>query len=59
MRVETNVAYTQTKGCKFCLHVGSTALFFGKSDGIGARLEILTPTKWWRFSRWSRNHNDR
>lgn len=54
MRIEIkrNVAFTQAKGCRFCLHVGSIALFFGeKANGSGPRLELFTPSRWYRWSR--------
>lgn len=47
---KTNVAYTQAKGCRLCVHVGSLAIFFGRTAGRSARLELLTPRRWFRFS---------
>lgn len=52
MLVKRGVAYTQAYGCRFCLHVGGTAVFFGsRTDGSGPRLEICTPYRWFRWSR--------
>lgn len=48
---ETNCMYTQAHGCRFCLHVGSVAVYFGTlKDGRGPRIEILTPKRWFRYS---------
>jgi hypothetical protein len=53
--IDRGVMSTQTKGCRFCLHVGTVAIFFGKKRyGSGARLEILTPMRKLRFSRGTR-----
>ena len=47
-----DAAYTQGFGCRFCLHVGGTAILFGnKKNGRGPRLELLTPLHWFRWSR--------
>ena len=47
-----NVAYTQGRGCRFCLHIGGTAVYFGRrANGSGARLELFTPTRWFRWSK--------
>ncbi len=51
MEIRTNVAYTQAYGCRFCLHVGSVALYFGRRRGYGTRLEICTPCRWFRWSK--------
>ncbi len=51
VRIENNVAYTQAFGCRFCLHIGSLAIFFGnKTGGRGPRVEIMTPCRWFRWS---------
>ena len=52
IRFRTNVAYTQAYGCKFCLHVGSLAVFFGtKNNGAGPRLELFTQLHWFSWSK--------
>lgn len=52
IQVIRNVASTQAYGCKFCLHIGGTALMFGSvSGGRGPRLEILTQLHWFRYSK--------
>jgi hypothetical protein len=57
IEVRRNVAYTQGYGCRFCLHVGSVAFFFGRvRGGAGPRLEVLTPRRWFR---WSSGYRDR
>jgi hypothetical protein len=56
IRVRTQTEYTQAFGCRFCLHVGSVAFFFGsKPDGSGPRVELFTPLHWFR---WSRGYTD-
>lgn len=52
IQIIRDVAYTQAFGCRFCLHVGSIAVLFGTvSNGRGPRLEIMTPYRWFRWSR--------
>lgn len=51
MTIKRDVAYTQAWGCRLCLHVGSVAMYFGRHAGAGARLELLTPLHWFRWSR--------
>ena len=56
VEVKCNVAYTASYGCWFCLHVGSVAVYFGRDiKGSGPRLEIMTPRRWFR---WSKGHRD-
>lgn len=50
MHVQKDVEYTQAYGCRFCLHVGSTAYLFGRKKGSPVRLEIMTPRHWFRLS---------
>lgn len=50
IEVQRNVVYTQARNCRFCLHVGGTAVYFGRRPGWGARLELLTPRRWFRWS---------
>jgi len=48
---DTNVMYTQAKGTRFCLHVGTHVWYFGRrKSGSGPRLELLTPCHWFRWS---------
>lgn len=55
IHIHRDVTYTQAKGCLFCLHVGSVAVYFGTTkNGRGPRLELFTPLH--RF-RWSRGHS--
>lgn len=64
MRIESRsgVAYTQAANCRFCLHVGSRAFFFGHGPS-GRRLELFTPSRWFRWSRlgkrtdWKQEHD--
>lgn len=53
MTIRTRVAYTQAKGCRFCLHVGSIALYFGSMPAPrhGARLELFTDRHHFRWSK--------
>ena len=52
IEVRRDVVVTQAYGCRFCLHVGGTAFFFGfVRGGRGPRLEICTPLHWFRWSR--------
>lgn len=54
IQVARDIMSTQTKGCLFCLHVGATAFYIGsKKEGSGARLELFTPMRKFRFS-WMR-----
>lgn len=56
IEVRRNTAYTQAFGCRFCLHIGSLAIFFGRmKDGRGPRLELFTPWHWFRWSQGYRN----
>jgi hypothetical protein len=49
--IDTGCFYTQAHGCRFCLHVGTLAIYFGRvKNGRGPRLEILTPKRWFRWS---------
>lgn len=49
--VDTGCVYTQAHGCRFCLHIWTIALYFGrKLNGRGPRLEIATPKRWFRWS---------
>lgn len=41
--IKRDVMYTQAYGCWLCLHVGATAIFLGRREGNGARLELFTP----------------
>lgn len=51
-QVQRDVAYTQGFGCRFCLHIGTTAYLFGSvPDGRGPRLELFTPCHWFRWSK--------
>lgn len=50
--IKRDVAYTQAYGCRFCLHVGGTAIFIGrKKNGRGPRLELFTDLHRFRWSR--------
>lgn len=58
IEIKRNTTYTQAYGCRFCLQIGSTAIFFGSGvKGRGPRLELLTPRHWWRWSRGYRDKN--
>ncbi len=49
--VDTGCVYTQAHGCRFCLHIWTIALYFGrKLNSRGPRLEIVTPKRWFRWS---------
>lgn len=51
MTVIRDVEYLTAYGCRFCLHLFSTAYLFGSGvKGRGPRLEICTPRHWFRFS---------
>jgi|LakMenE18May11ns_1017448.scaffolds.fasta_scaffold8516130_2 hypothetical protein len=48
MKIEKGVISTQTKGCKICFHIGTTAFYLGerRKDGKqGIRIEIFTPLR--------------
>lgn len=52
MEIIRDVAYTQARGCRFCLHIGSVAIMFGRvANGRGPRLELFTQRHWFRWSR--------
>ena len=56
MRIERDTVHTQAYGCRFCLHVGYTAMYFGRmAGGRGPMLQIMTPFRWFR---WCRGHFD-
>lgn len=55
--IKTNVEYTQAGGCYLCLHVGSVAVFFGRRDKPGRRLELLTPPHGFRYSNLASKRN--
>lgn len=49
--IKRDVAYTMAYGCRFCLHIGTVAIYFGSGvQGRGPRLEVLTPQHWFRWS---------
>ena len=59
IRVQRGVDYTPAHGSRFCLHVGTVAIFFGscstgrqdgRPTGAGPRLELFTPQVWFRWS---------
>ena len=51
IRLLRDVSYTQAYGCRFCLHIGGTAVLFGrKSNGRGPRLELFTDSHRFRWS---------
>lgn len=50
VHVKRDVLSTQAFGCWLCLHVGSTAIYFGRRDGYAVRLELFTPLHKWRLS---------
>ena len=53
IHIQHDVAYTQALGCRFCLHIGGTAVLFGeKKNGRGPRLELFTPLHVFRWSSW-------
>jgi hypothetical protein len=50
MEVSRDTYYAQAANCLFCLHIGYTAIFFGiGAGGYGARLELFTPSRLFRF----------
>lgn len=51
MEIKRDVYSLQAYGCRFCLHIGSIALLFGRMEnGRGPRVEICTPARWFRWS---------
>jgi hypothetical protein len=54
MTIMHNTAHAQAANCHLCLHIGTTAIFFGerKGKGYGLRIEILTPMQKFRISPW-------
>jgi hypothetical protein len=52
IEAKNGIAVTQTKGCRFCLHIGGRVWYFGEKGpgGYGARLELMTPFHWFRYS---------
>jgi hypothetical protein len=57
IQIHRDVASTQAYGCRFCLHTGSIAVYFGRmTGGRGPRLELFTPLH--RF-RWSKGFRDK
>lgn len=51
IHIQHNTAYMQAHGCRFCFHIGGTAILFGeKKNGRGPRLELFTPMHWFRWS---------
>lgn len=53
MKIRRNIIHTQTKNCTLCLHIGTTAIYFGKGkkDYSGAYLRIFTPDRLFKFSK--------
>jgi len=52
MKIKTGTMYTQTKGCKLCLHIGTVAIYLGeqRKDGKqGACLMLFTPFEIFKF----------
>jgi hypothetical protein len=57
IQLKTNVAYLQAYGVRFCLHVWTVAILFGSGvKGSGPRLEVCTPSRWFR---WSSGYRDK
>jgi hypothetical protein len=51
IEIKTKTASTQAYGCWFCLHIFSTAIYFGSGvKGRGPRLELFTPLHRFRWS---------
>jgi hypothetical protein len=52
VKIERDIMYMQAANCRFVLHIGSTAFVFGEgAGGYATRLELFTPTRWFRFRR--------
>ena len=54
MKIGVGIMHTQTKGCKFCLQIGTKAFYFGegRKDGkSGAYLRLFTPLEFFKFTR--------
>jgi hypothetical protein len=52
--VRTDVMFTQARGCAFCLHVGTIAIYFlpgWNKQGTAAKLQVATPRHWFHFRR--------
>ena len=50
MEIDRNVEYVQAANCVLCIHIGTTAVFFGiGAGGFGARLELFTPCRSFRW----------
>jgi hypothetical protein len=53
MKIAKDVMHTQTKGCKICFHLGTTAFYIGnkRRDGKqGVYVRIFTPDKLFSIS---------
>lgn len=52
MTIVRNIILTQTKGCSFCLQIGTTAIYFGKGNKkySGAYLRLFTPDYKFKYS---------
>jgi hypothetical protein len=50
VRIARDVAYTQAKNCTLCLHIGSTAFYFGEGKRHNYRLELFTERRRFRWS---------
>ena len=49
MEIKKNIAVTQAKYVTLCLHIRTTAFYWGKSKR-GVRIEIFTPEHIFRIS---------
>lgn len=50
IQIDRDCAYAQAANCLLCIHVGGTAIFIGGgAGGYGARLELFTPMRRFRF----------
>ncbi|MET3710356.1 hypothetical protein ABIC65_001036 [Sphingomonas trueperi] len=52
MNIERDVWYMQAANCRLAIHIGTTAVLFGVgAGGYGARIELFTPLRVFRFRR--------
>lgn len=51
IHIKRGVYSATSFGCRFLLHVGYWAIYFGKTNRYSPRLELFTPFRWFRFSK--------
>ncbi len=50
IEIHRDVFFAQARGIALCLHIGSTAIYIGRSEWRNLRIELFTPARLFRWS---------